>query len=248
MKLIPLFILSILAMLFSVKVSAQTDTRNSATFSQKDFDKQINHFEIKSKNQKKLAWILLGGGFLLNAASSALVSDNYSGTTSGYETVSAISSIATIVSIPLFFSASGNKNKSQLIRFERDVAMASSDSMKRIYLEDAAEYFSDKARSNKTTAIILSAVGGAFIVAGITHSGRNNYNDDIIDNLVGLLYTTLGVTIGGLSIPFYVRGGHLNRTARTILRTGRIPKSDLGYITPYVSGGQYVSAGIRVQL
>ena len=235
------------ATIFCNSVSAQLNNGASVNNPQNKFDQQINHYFERGKKQKKIAWILLGGGMVLNAASSGLVA-NSSGNTSGYEFLSSIGSLATTASIPLFFSASGNKNKGQLVYFEKNVAMASSDSLKKVYLEDAVEYFSAKARGNTTTAIIFSAVGGAFIVAGIAQAGSDNYSFLFSNELATLLLVASGISFGVASIPFYIRGSHLKRTANAILRTGRIPKADFSSISTSQYGGQFVALGIRISL
>lgn len=242
MKIKVLLIFSILSVLLSPTISAQLIDREAQDVTGKKFDSQIKHFQLKSKKQKNLAWILLGSSVVISAVSSS--TDGY-GNVNNNEALAVIANVASIASIPMFFSASNNKNKAQLIRFQKEIAFASSDSMKKYYTQDAAEYFLGKASGNTTAAVILSAVGGALIVAGISHNTRNDY---FTDDIIKVLYTAAGITIGGLSIPFYVRASNLRRTANVILRTGRIPRTDVSSISPVVNVGQYVAVGIRVHL
>ena len=241
-----LLLLPIIAILFSTNVYAQDGNRNADNFSQEKFDNQIKHFLDKSKKQKKLAWILLGSGTALSIISSAIVDDNYTGYASGYQVVSSLGSLATLSSIPLFFSASNNKNKSQLVYYAKMISTASSDSLKKIYLEDASEYFASKARGNTTTGIILSAIGGVFIVSGLTYSSNNN-GFFFGDGFARVLLVLSGISFTGASIPFYLRGSNLKRTSNSILKSGRIPMAYYGSITPMVSVGKYVGLGVRVQ-
>lgn len=214
------------------------------------FDEQINVLLKKSNKQKKFEWIFLGGGLALNVISTS-IADAGTEENSGVEVLSGLSGIATIGSIPLFFAASRNKNKAQFLYFKKNFTLATSDSVRKIYLEDATEYFSGKARANTTTAIIISVVGGALVIAGIAFSANNGQDDTVgfFDlDFAGLAFIASGVSVGALSIPFYVRGGRLKRTAKMILRTGRFPTMEFGNISPTIRMGRQLSIGIAVQL
>lgn len=126
--------------------------------------------------------------------------------------------------------------------------MATSDSMRKIYLEDSFEYFSAKSRGNTTTAIIISAIGAAFLVAGIAESGNDDSRYFFSSGFNSLIYTSMAVSFGIISIPFYVRGAHLKNTARAIIRTGRIPNPDFGSISPSLQFGKYVAIGVSIRL
>lgn len=243
-----LFSLAILMLTVNSNISAQNIHADSTNFSQQKFDEQIDHFLKKSKNQKTIAWVLLGGGTLLNGVGSNLADNNFPENYNGYQLLSSIGELASLASIPLFFSASKNQNKAHLVDFEKDFHFATSDSMRKIVIQDASEYFSAKAKSNTTTGIVLSALGGGLIIAGIIESGNHRDDDYFFGDLDELIYITGGVVLGAISIPFYIRGANLKRTANVILKTQRIPKSKLTTSSGLSSGPQMVAVGIMIPL
>ncbi len=238
---------------FSGTLKAQIDSLPNERHLSTNFDQQINHYLKKSKNQKKLAWIFLGGGMALEIVGSSLADQgNDINPSGGYQVLSTVGGLASIGSIPLFFAASKNKNKAQSFYFQKSIAMAATDSLRRIYTEDAADYFKTKARANTTTAIVMSAVGTAALIGGIATANNNN-DDDVFDavfgnSITGIFLVTTGVLLDVLSIPFYVRGAQLRNNAKVILRTGRIPNVDLGSVSPTIKAGQYVAIGVAIQL
>ncbi len=238
-------LLTVFIFFFLSKISAQISKNNSVKFSSGQFDEQIEHYLKKSKNQKTIAWILLGGGIAINSIGSSLVSNSYN-SSQGYETLSTLGGLATFGSIPLFFAASNNKSKAQLVYFEKNIAMATNDSAKNIYLQDAIEYFNSKANANKTTAIVLSAIGGGFVIGGIIAAAGHHSDYFFSDGFEGLILTSAGITCGLISIPFFVRGAHLKNKARMIMRTGRIPHLDLSSISTSIQAGRYVALGISI--
>lgn len=242
-----LLLVSILVIIFSGNVSAQLTNESSVPFSQKHFNEQMNRYFDKSKKQKKIAWILLGGGLVMSATSSALLGKN-SGNSSGYDLLSSLGGTVTAASIPLFFVASKNKDKGQLVYFESKVAMASSDSLKKIYLKDAAKYFSAKAKVNTTTAVILTSIGGAFVVAGIAQAGSDNNSFLLSNELATVLLVAVGISFGVASIPFYTKGAYHKRTANAILRTERIPTPEFNAISSSSYSGRQIAFGLRIQL
>lgn len=223
----------------------QTDTLPVNRFQQEKFDKEIQVHLKKYRSQKTVAWILLGSGLGLNTISASMVNDiNYDN--GAYRVLSTMSGLATMGSIPMFFIATNNKNKAQMLSFKKKFELAPTDSMRKLIVEDAAEYFSARASANKTPAIILSAAGGAFIIAGIASVNSNNGFWD--EALIAPLYIASGITIGLLSIPFYIRAAQHQKTARMLLRTGRFPVTDIGTARPVIKTGRQVSIGIAFQL
>lgn len=246
MKRKTILLVSVFMLFLNVDIFAQNNEPYSEVPPAQKFDLEMKHFLSKSKKQKTTAWLLLGGGIVLNSIGSANDVDAY-GNSRGYQVMSTIGGLATIGSIPLFFASSKNKNKAQLAFYGRNMALAATDSIRKIYLDDAFEYLDGKAQGNKTTAIILSAVGGAFVIAGIAVASGGSSDDFLFDRqLSAALYTSSGIVFGLLSIPFYVRAGQLHRTANGILRTGRLPGASLSQISPYINVGQYAEVGIRV--
>lgn len=238
------FLLTFFIFFFMDKIFAQIGKNNSVKFPSGQFDQQIEHYLKKSKKQKTIAWFLLGGGLVINSIGSSLENNSYN--PQGYEVFSTIGGLATIGSIPLFFAASNNKNNAQLVFFQKNIAMASSDSMKNIFVQDAFEYFNGKAKVNKTTAIVLSAIGGGFVVGGIIASAGNHEDYFFSSGFEGLILASAGITCGLISIPFFVRGAHLKNRARMIMRTGRIPNLDLSSISPSIHAGRYVTLGLAI--
>lgn len=231
-------------------VSAQVESSGPLTQKNFNFDQKIQKFTIKSKQQKKTAWILLGGGLAVNTLGSVLLG-NSTGSSGSAATLTEIGSLATIASIPFFFASSKNKNKAQLYYFAKNISLAPTDSIRHIYLEDAEEYFKSKAASNRITAIILSGGGAALLLAGVLYQPRDR--GDVASQLfedfaVQPLLIVSGISMGVMSIPFYVRAGKHSRTAKMILRTGRIPDPELGFAPTFHAGKHYVAVGFNVQL
>lgn len=216
---------------------------------QSDFDAQIRHYQLKSRRQKTLAWVLLGGGFGVSMLAPAIANDN-TGTSNdagGTEVLAAISSGAVIASIPLFFASSANRDRAQMIFFQKHLYLAANDSIRRIYLDEAVNYFNRKGSSNKVAAVVLSIAGGAFIAGGLAISSRNDAGTvgRFIDDGFKVAMISSGIATGVLSIPFYIRAASHRRTVNSILRNGRIPTPDLT-ISPTISAGaNYLAFGIR---
>lgn len=252
MKVKPLFLLLIFIITITAESFAQIDILPHERFSQTNFDNQINHYLKKSRNQKRLAWIFLGGGMAVNLVGSSLAYSSNSMDPSGYEVISGIGGLATYASIPLFFASSKNKNKAQLLYFQKSIAHASTDSIRRIYVEDAAEFFKGKARTNTTTAILLTAVGTAAIIGGAIAISKNNADDGldefVVDVYTGPLLVVTGIVVDLVSIPFYVRAARHRNIAKMIMRTGRIPNIGVGAVTPTINTGRYVAVGVAIQL
>ena len=159
-----------------------------------------------------------------------------------------VGTLATATSIPLFFSAFDNKNNARLVLFEKNVAMATSDSLKTIYINDAANYFSDKSKINLITAVVLSASGTALIIAAIGANANANSNNLAAGIGYPLLYGIGGIAFAIASVPFYMRSAHLNKTAKIILQTQSIPNPDFGTKSLYSGRRQNIALGIRIFL
>lgn len=230
--------------LFCANISAQNLNRDSIETSQY-LDKKFKVFLQKSKEQKKLAWILLGSGISLNLLNTMV---NGSSDNTGADFILEAGALATSASIPLFFSASNNMNKARLVYFEKKLTMASSDSLRKIYLKEAANYFSDKAKANFITAVILSAAGGVFIVAAANTNSSDNSGNFLFVNWAPLFYAVAGIAVVIASVPFYIRGANLQKTAKVILRTERIPTAGLMYSSYKRNRPQIVAVGIRIPL
>lgn len=233
------------------KVYAQNNDLAKKEASVEAIENQINAYMKKSRSQKKIAWILLGGGMGLYIVSASVIKDDPMGNNSGIAVISGVSGLATIGSIPLFFAASRNKNKAQLLSFKKGFEMATTDNDRKIYLDDATDYFSGKAKANSTTGIVLTALGGATVIAGLIISGNDEsdgFSNAVNDLVISPAYIVMGICFGALSIPFYVRAARLKRTAKMILKTGRFPTMELGYFSPTIRMGRQLSIGIAVQL
>lgn len=243
-----LFFLLLFLVTFSTKIFAQINNQSRQNFSSINFDDQINLYLNKSHKQKKIAWILLGSGAAINVIASSFSNNNQN----GESIFTSIGTLAITASIPLFSAASKNKNKAQLAYFGKNVKMAVSDSMKQIYLHEAVGYYKTRSTTNFTTAIVLTAIGGGFIVAGFTRTGRDSYNsagDVVEDLLLSPLLVVAGAAVALTSISFYIKGAHLRNTSKLILRTGRIPNPAFSSVSPSIhTGGRYVAVGIRFQL
>lgn len=245
MKRKTLFLLSIFIFFFLGKASAQINENYPKQFSREKFDEQMDYYLNKREIQNKYASMLLGGGLVVNII-GITVADNHPGAD---EVLSSIGGFATAASILLFSAASKNKNKAQMVYFQKNIAMAASDSLKKLYLGNAVEYFNAKARGNTTAAIVLSILGGGLIVVGVASFNQfDNIEGIFSDLLLTPLFILSGISLGLISIPFYVKGTHFKRTANMILRTGRIPNPGIGSIAPFVRTGRYVAIGIKIQL
>lgn len=242
--------LLLIAICISSASPAQSDTTPLPTFSEAKFNEQINHYLKKSKNQKTLAWIFLGGGLVINTVGQSLLYSDYE-MNSGGEALSSIGSLATIASIPLFFAGSKNKHKAQLVFFKKEFAMAGSETERKAIIDEAGDYFTGKARANTTTGIVLNAAGAAFVIGGIALAGGNDSNDQgwvFGDEFLGAAYIGAGIVVAAVSIPFYVRAAHHKRTAKMILKSGRFPTMEVGTIRPLLKAGKQVELGVAFQL
>lgn len=252
MKPKKLFLLIVLFTSISFESFAQIDSLIHDRYSTSNIDNQIDHYLKKSRNQKKLAWIFLGGGLGLNLIGSSLATSNYRSDYTGYDVISGIGSLAAYGSIPLFFASSKNKNKAQILYFQKSMTNAATDSLRRIYAEDAAEYFNSKARANTTAAIVMTAVGTAMIIGGAVAISNNNsdgtVNDFFNDAFAGPLLVVTGVVVDLVSIPFYVRAARHRNNAKMIMKTGRMPTVGVGAVTPTIHSDRYVAVGIAIQL
>lgn len=245
----PLFLIISFILSFAPICTAQDNISHSDHFSSKKIDAEMQQYLLKSKRQKRMAWILLGGGIVVNSIGSSIAVNSAYDASGAYDALSTIGGLATIGSIPLFFASSKNHNKARLLNYQKSILETPDDSTKRIYLEDASEYFIRKGTANSITGIALSAVGGAFLVAAIAESGKSDDQGFIFGSGFNtLVYTSMAISCGLISIPFYVRAANLRGTARTILRTGRIPNMDFSSVTPVLKGGQYVAIGVNIPL
>ncbi len=222
-------------------------------YSSTNIDNQINHYLKKSKNQKKLAWIFLGGGLVGNVVFSSMAnSRNYEDTRSGPSVLYGISGLAMISSIPLFMASSKNKDNAQLLTFQKNIAAATSDSMKHMYVEQALDYYKGKEKGNKVAAIVLTSAGAAMILGGLLTNVDHNSEDGIFGNFFEQGFRTAmivsGAGVAALSIPFYVKAAKFKNSAKMILRTGNIPSVEIGKVSPSIHSGRYVALGIAIQL
>lgn len=240
----------IFGMLFSGSAFSQLYSRTEDFSNPKRLEDQLQVYLLKSKKQKTTAWILLGGGVLASSVASS-ISVNSVNNESTAGVIQTLSGLAELASVPFFFASSKNKNKARMLGFQLELLEANSDDEKKIILDDAAQYFTSKAGTNRTTAIVLSVSGGALVVAGLATVGRNNrddYDRVVNDFLVGPLLISAGISFAALSIPFYVRAAHLKRTANSIISTGRIPRPDMTLSPSLKFGNNYVGVGLNIQL
>ncbi len=220
---------------------------DSLTF-QKRMDNQIQSFQLKSKRQKTLGWILLGGGLGLNIIGSSVQNGDVDGTSNAGQILAGVGGASIIASIPVFFSSSKNKNRAQMVYFQKNIDLAQSDSSRRIILDDAIRYFKSKESSNKITAIVLSAAGAGFLIGGITMSPKDN--SDVFSGIFNDFFKSLliisGATYGILSIPFYVRAAEHRHTANSIIKNGRVPDPVLSISPTMHAGTNYFALGFKM--
>ncbi len=85
-----------------------------------------DYYLHKSKSQKTIAWVMLGGGVTLMAvgvaaAQAAVIDDNLGGQQSSFSTGEALAYVglaSSLGSIPLFISAAKNKKRAAEIAFQ----------------------------------------------------------------------------------------------------------------------------------
>lgn len=80
-------------------------------------DLELGHYYLhKSKSQKTIAWLLLGGGVILSVAGNISYENSFwEESTSGAEVMMLAGTVASIVSIPLFISAARNKGRAEIL-------------------------------------------------------------------------------------------------------------------------------------
>ena len=81
------------------------------------------YYLSKSKSQKTIAWILLGGGMALYIGGIAAYSDIYDDQDTEAAVMALTGSIATIASIPLFITAAKNKGRAEILLRNQNVPM-----------------------------------------------------------------------------------------------------------------------------
>lgn len=218
-----------------------------------EYNQKIERYLKKSKNQRIIAWSLLGGGIGLNIASDLLIPDY--GQSSGSagrvrSSMNLIGGTAVLVSIPMFFVASSSKNKATLLRYGKLIDMASSDVERNSYLREAIEYFQYRGKLNINTGVTLSVVGGAFMIGALVwpSAHHTSFLEGLVDVVVRAMFLVGGAGLELLSIPFYVRGIQLKNTANLIVSSNRIPTVSYQLVQPIVKTGQFISVGIGIPL
>lgn len=227
-----------------VSIFAQVPTDSANAQMSHRYEDQIQHYLLKNKNQKRLAWIFLGGGALLNAVASSANSNGDNISAQGI--ISGVGGLAEIASIPLFFSAAKNRDRARLVNFQKNIASAASDSLRQIYVDDAVSYFRGKASSDRVTAFVLSGIGTGMLIAGAFHG--TNENDFFLNNWFSAMMIITGVTADLISIPFFVRAGSNSRLAKDILRKGSVPDPKFVLYPSIQSGHKYLMMGIHIPL
>ena len=81
------------------------------------------YYLSKSKSQKTIGWILLGGGLALYIGGIATYSDIYDDQDTEAAVMVLTGSIATIASIPLFITAAKNKGRAEILLRNQNVPM-----------------------------------------------------------------------------------------------------------------------------
>lgn len=204
----------------------------------KGYDRQIQLYLAKSHSQKTTAWLLLGGGAAASVLGSAIASNSNMDNYTAGETIATLGGIAELISIPVFFASSKNKNRANQITFQKNIDLAESDAEREKWTQEAAFYFRERAAANRIPAIVLSAAGAGFIIGGIAAHRRGSEDPftAIVDNAASYTLIAAGITTGLLSIPFYVRASSHKNTMERILRGGKVWNPELSLI-PMLSYG-----------
>ena len=81
------------------------------------------YYLSKSKSQKTIGWILLGGGLALYIGGIATYSDLYDDQDTEAGIMVLTGSIATIASIPLFITAAKNKGRAEILLRNQNIPL-----------------------------------------------------------------------------------------------------------------------------
>lgn len=250
MKTKILFLLFAISITFSTVNQAQIiEPHGDYSAIEAEYNQRIQTYLKKSKTQRISGWALLGGGLVLMGSSDAIfrTPGRDPGSLNMVAVGNGIGFAAIVASAPVLYMASGNKYKTKQLNYAMLVDLASSESEKELNLSKAAEYFQYRAKVNTNTGIVLSSIGGAAMIGALVWPKQDNHGswiDDMGEFIGRVLVFTGGTTLAVISIPFYMRGAQLNKTAKAIVHTGRIPQLSYNTVVPIVGGGQIVSVGI----
>jgi hypothetical protein len=105
----------------SLQAQRQTETSKSLS------DRDLGLYYLKqNKKQKTIAWILLGGGLIVEFIGSAQYSNDIFSESSDGEALMIIGSLSTIASVPLFISAAKNKGRAEILLRNQNIPISRS--------------------------------------------------------------------------------------------------------------------------
>lgn len=210
---------------------------------------QIQLYLNKSKKQNRIGWILLGGGFGTSVIGNSLT--NYTGAdgkrNNGGAVLTTIGGAAIIASIPVFLAASRNRNRARLASLKMEIDAAPTDSIRHIYIENAVNYNRKRSRGNLTAAVILTAAGATVFTTGLLFKSHRDAGGYWVDEVLGrpLLLGT-GLTIGALSIPFYIKAAQYKKDMQFLITTSRVPSPEFSSSPIIGTGNKYLALGLKI--
>ncbi|MCO6498630.1 MAG: hypothetical protein J5I50_13330 [Chitinophagaceae bacterium] len=217
-------------------------------------EQQIDIGLQKSKKQKRLAWILLGGGAATTIIGNAVLTNNDNPSsdrgTGAAVVFTGLGSAAWVASVPVFFSSSKNGMKARLAEFEKNIETAATQSDRQRKIDNAVIYLKGKSKPNNIAGIALLAVGGISVVSGIGVASKHSGSSvgDFLERGWGTALIISGVSFGALSIPFFVRGSQYKHAAQHLEQSGNIPDA-LFTVSPAIFGRPgYTGVGLSFAL